>query len=63
MTRTYCDICGEEIVQGTEHLPYYNSDSDVVDIMESGVKWDMCPKCKGSLIVWIKKMRKEKDDG
>jgi len=50
MTKTICDICGEEILKSKFTDPIK---SEEFCISRYGRRWDICDKCRVSLNRWI----------
>ena len=54
MTKTVCDICGEEMVTPKLILNFC--------ISVDGKRWDVCDKCREDLARWMAVRRSERED-
>jgi hypothetical protein len=55
MTKTVCDICGKDMGS----CPTFIKEEVTKEfrITSNGSIWDICPKCKDNLDLWIKQQR------
>lgn len=59
MTKTVCDICGEEIPT-TKIVDAMNDQKFCIS--RGGWRWDVCDKCQESLANWMTTRRIERED-
>lgn len=58
MTKTYCDICGKELLTSMPH----SIEGSSFCISSFGRIWDICNDCKNELNEFINKHKEEKEN-
>lgn len=53
MTRQSCDRCGTDVTNKKSACVSVVGDSDVQCNGKETSRWDLCPRCYGSLKTWI----------